>query len=101
MKINADSCLIESFIARVKASKLGNGAIVLPGKLHDFITKNGGESVFSKEKDLHFYGPSPLAHIPMTTQKTGATLLEDIEEMYTEDAKSDHTDSTDEAYNES
>ena len=47
-KVNADSCLIDSFFKRVKASKLGNDAIVLPGKLHDFITKNGGESVFSK-----------------------------------------------------
>ena len=61
-KTNADSCLINSFIERVKDSKIGNGAFVLPGKLHDFRTKNGGESVFIKETDLHFFGPDPLAY---------------------------------------
>ena len=58
-RVNADSCLIPSFLQRVRASKLGNNAVVLPGRLLNFRTKNGGESVCSYELDLHFFGPKP------------------------------------------
>ena len=60
--MNADSCLIENFLQRVDNSILGNNSIVLPGKLLNFRTKNGGESVCSYDLDLHFYGPDPLAY---------------------------------------
>ena len=59
--MNADSCLIESFLQRVDNSILGNNSVVLPGKLLNFRTKNGGESVCSYDLDLHLYGPDPLA----------------------------------------
>ena len=59
MKVKADSCLIRSFLKRVNKSKLDNDAIVLPGKLLNFKTSNGGESTCKYDKPLHFYGPSP------------------------------------------
>ena len=75
-KVNADSCLIESFLKRVNDSILGNNSIVLPGKLLNFRTKNGGESVCSYDLDLHFYGPNPLEH------KDGVfSLLDDIAKL--------------------
>ena len=60
-KVNANSSLIENFLQRVDNSILGNNSVVLPGKLLNFRTKNGGESVCSYDLDLHLYGPDPLA----------------------------------------
>ena len=57
---NADSCLIESFLDRINNSRLKNDAVILPGKLLNFRTKNEGESVCKYDLDLHFYGPNPL-----------------------------------------
>ena len=65
MKVNADSCLIDSFLKRVKASRLKNNAVVLPGKILNFRTKNGGESVCSYNLELHFFGPDPLAIVDL------------------------------------
>ena len=59
MKVKADSCLIRSFLKRVDKSKLDNDSIVLPGKILNFKTSNGGESTCKYDKPLHFYGPRP------------------------------------------
>ena len=62
-EVNADSCLISRFLQRVDASRLQNGAVVLPGKINNFRTPNGGETICTHDFFLHFYGPDPLAYV--------------------------------------
>ena len=62
-QVNANSCLIPSFLRRVESSKLENNAIVLPGLLHNFRSLNNGEAVVTVDIDLHLYGPNPLAPV--------------------------------------
>ena len=58
-RVNADSCLIPRFLDYIKASKLGDGSIVLPGKLHNFTTANGGEAICNYDFALHLSEPNP------------------------------------------
>ena len=65
-EVNADSCLIPRFLQRVDASRLQNGAVVLPGRINNFRTPNGGETICTHDFFLHFYGPDPLAYVDAT-----------------------------------
>jgi len=44
-RVNAESCLVQDFLARVDESTLPNGSIILPGRLSNFRTSNGGEAL--------------------------------------------------------
>ena len=57
--MNAESCLVEDFFARVQESHYRNNAIVLPGQLSTFRTRNGGEALCPVDEQLHFFGPDP------------------------------------------
>lgn len=58
-RVNAESCLVEDFLARVEESKLPNGSIILPGRLSTFRTRNGGEALCPVDQQMHFFGPEP------------------------------------------
>ena len=65
-KVNANSCLIPSFLECINASKLGNDSIVLPGKIQNFTTSNGGEAICNYDLALHLFGPDPNTRIDET-----------------------------------